>query len=79
MRGIMNELNERFAEGKAEGKAEGSAETEARMNEEMRLLGERLAADGRASEAIEILVDPGRRARELERYGIGTAAGGSAW
>jgi predicted transposase/invertase (TIGR01784 family) len=78
MRGIMNELNERFAEGKAEGKAEGSAETEARMNEEMRLLGERLAADGRASEAIEILVDPGRRARELERYGIGTAAGGSA-
>ena len=59
---MMNELNQQFAEGKAEGKAE--------MNEENRLLSERLAADGRESEANAIFGNSERRSRELERYGI---------
>ena len=59
---LMHELNQRFAQGKAEGRAE--------MNEENRLLSERLVADGRESEAIEILGDPARRVRELDGYGI---------
>ena len=64
------ELNQRFAEGKAEGRAEGKAEIEAEINEENRLLSERLAADGRESEAIDVFCSPERRSRELERYGI---------
>ena len=60
------ELNQRFAEGKAEGKAE----IEAEINEENRLLSERLAADGRESEANAIFGNSERRSRELERYGI---------
>lgn len=63
---IMNELNERYAEGMEKGMEKGAW----RVQEENRLLGERLEADGRESEAIKVFADAGLRARELERYGI---------